>query len=187
VEFAGAVSVSVTGASVTVIVGVAVSTDCDSGVPDGLYCLFVQHTVTKLPLPQPGTAKHNQRMIRATAALAAITLSTASYALTTSRTHSEAWYVEQSCAGEIEVVLSDRTRVDCLTDQYAIEYDFTHKWAEAIGQALHYGLMTGKRLGIVLIGSQEDAGYQRAWDVNLPPIVGQKTGENKTISCVVFM
>ena len=23
--------------------------------------------------------------------------------------------------------------------------------------------------------------------VNLPPIVGQKTGENKTISCVVFM
>ena len=24
-------------------------------------------------------------------------------------------------------------------------------------------------------------------NVNLPPIVGQKTGENKTISCVVFM
>jgi predicted NodU family carbamoyl transferase len=23
--------------------------------------------------------------------------------------------------------------------------------------------------------------------LNLPPIVGQKTGENKTISCVVFM
>ena len=24
-------------------------------------------------------------------------------------------------------------------------------------------------------------------NLNLPPIVGQKTGENKTISCVVFM
>ena len=77
----------------------------------------------------------------------------------------EAWYVEQSCNGRVEVRLSDRTRVDCLTDEYAIEYDFTHKWAEAIGQALHYSLMTGKSARIVLIGSQGDAGYKRAKDV----------------------
>ena len=49
----------------------------------------------------------------------------------------EEFYVEQTCSGEIEVRLPDRTRVDCLTNEYAIEYDFSNKWAEAIGQALH--------------------------------------------------
>ncbi len=34
----------------------------------------------------------------------------------------EADYVNFNCDGEIEHVLSDRTRVDCLTDEYAIEY-----------------------------------------------------------------
>jgi len=74
----------------------------------------------------------------------------------------ETAYVEQTCAGQIEVRLPDRTRVDCLTDDYAIEYDFSNKWAEAIGQALHYGLMTGKHPGVVLIGSKQDSGYKRA-------------------------
>ena len=104
-------------------------------------------------------------MTRSALILTAITLSSVAHASTTSQAHSESWYVEQSCLGEIEVRLPVRTRVDCLTNQYAIEYDFTHKWAEAIGQALHYGLMTNRRAGIVLIGSQEDAGYKRAWDV----------------------
>lgn len=62
-------------------------------------------------------------------------------------------------------MLQDRTRVDCLTDEYAIEYDFSNKWAEAIGQALHYGVMTDSRPAIVLIGSQNDSGYKRAWNV----------------------
>ena len=46
---------------------------------------------------------------------------------------------------------SDRTRCDCLTDDYAIEFDFGKKWAEAIGQSLYYSLQTGKQAGIVLI------------------------------------
>jgi len=50
-----------------------------------------------------------------------------------------------------EVVLIDRTRVDCLTDTHAIEVEFANKWKEAIGQSLHYSLMTGKKAGIVLI------------------------------------
>jgi len=104
-------------------------------------------------------------MIRPVITLAALTLSTATYAATGSQKHPESWYVTQSCRGVIEARLPDRTRVDCLTDEYAIEYDFTHKWAEAIGQALHYGLMTGRQPVVVLIGSQEDAGYKRAWDV----------------------
>lgn len=47
--------------------------------------------------------------------------------------------------------LSDRTRVDCLTDTHAIEYDWGAKWAEGIGQSLYYSLATGKRAGVVLI------------------------------------
>ena len=63
----------------------------------------------------------------------------------------ERFYQEAFCAGQMEYVLSDRTRVDCLTDAHAIEYDFGKKWSEAIGQSLSYSLETGKRAGIVLI------------------------------------
>lgn len=46
---------------------------------------------------------------------------------------------------------SDKTRVDCLTDTHAVEFDFAKKWAESIGQALHYSYMTGKKGKVVLI------------------------------------
>ncbi len=72
--------------------------------------------------------------------------------------HHESWYQEQWCSsanGKTEVVLRDNTRCDCLTDTHAIEFDFAKKWAESIGQALHYGKMTGKRAGIVLILKDE--------------------------------
>ena len=45
----------------------------------------------------------------------------------------------------------DKTRVDCLTQYHAVEFDFANKWAESIGQALHYQLMTGKKAMVVLI------------------------------------
>jgi len=63
----------------------------------------------------------------------------------------EADYVDHYCEGGVEHVLSDRTRVDCLTENHAIEYDWGKKWAEAIGQSLYYSAMTGKKAGIVLI------------------------------------
>jgi hypothetical protein len=63
----------------------------------------------------------------------------------------EADYVDHHCIGEVEHVLSDRTRVDCLSETHAIEYDWGKKWAEAIGQSLYYSAMTGKKAGIVLI------------------------------------
>jgi hypothetical protein len=47
--------------------------------------------------------------------------------------------------------LEDRTRVDCLTDEYAVEVDFAAKWAEAVGQALYYGLVTGRKPAVLLI------------------------------------
>ena len=62
----------------------------------------------------------------------------------------------QARGGQLEVVLPDKTRIDCLTSEYAVEVDFGHKWAEAIGQALHYAMWTGRRGGIVLILSPGD-------------------------------
>ncbi len=70
------------------------------------------------------------------------------------RLHPEAWYQGQWCgeqSGVTEVRMQSGTRCDCLTDTHAIEFDFANKWAEAIGQALHYGAQTGKKAGIVLI------------------------------------
>ncbi len=60
-------------------------------------------------------------------------------------------YVSQYCSGKIEFILPDRTRVDCLTDKYAIEFDFASKWAEAVGQSLHYAYRTGRLPAIYLI------------------------------------
>lgn len=53
--------------------------------------------------------------------------------------------------GRTEVVLPDRTRVDCITGEHAVEADFAPKWAEAIGQALYYSMRTGRKPGILLI------------------------------------
>ena len=68
--------------------------------------------------------------------------------------HHERYYQEQLCKalnGEMEVVLADGTRVDCLSDEYAIEVDFASKWAESVGQSLYYAKMTGKKPAIALI------------------------------------
>jgi hypothetical protein len=57
-----------------------------------------------------------------------------------------------------EVVLNDRTRADIVTDTFAIEVDFAHKWAESIGQSLHYAHKLHKKAGILLIldGQKDD-------------------------------
>jgi hypothetical protein len=62
-------------------------------------------------------------------------------------------------AGEMEYVLQDRTRVDCLTDEYAIEVDFAKKWAESIGQSLYYAHMTKKEPAIGLIVGKNDSRF----------------------------
>ena len=53
--------------------------------------------------------------------------------------------------GQMEVTLPDRTRVDIVTDTFAIEVDFANKWAEGIGQSLYYGEVLNKKPGILLI------------------------------------
>ena len=53
--------------------------------------------------------------------------------------------------GRTEVTAGDGTRCDILTDSYAIEVDWSKKWAEAIGQSLNYLFQTNLRAGIILI------------------------------------
>lgn len=56
------------------------------------------------------------------------------------------------CAGiPQERSLPNGTRVDCLTDRLAIEVDWTHKWAEAIGQAMLYSAATERLPAIILV------------------------------------
>ena len=66
----------------------------------------------------------------------------------------EKWYQERWCrkqGEQVEVVLPDKTRCDCVTDTHAIEFDFGNNWTEAIGQSSYYSIQTNKKAGIVLI------------------------------------
>ena len=77
--------------------------------------------------------------------------------------HNESSFQHAHClsvGGVEEFELKDKTRVDCLTKKYAIEYDFANKSYEAIGQALYYGLMTRKTPKIVLILDSDKAPEQ---------------------------
>ena len=75
-------------------------------------------------------------------------------ALKSEKEHQEEWCAREG--GVTEFLLDDRSRVDCLTDEYAIEFDQAEKWAEAIGQALFYGIKTNRKSGIVLILKHPD-------------------------------
>ena len=68
--------------------------------------------------------------------------------------HVESYYEKIWCKdqnGTAEVLFNDGTRADCVIRTHAIEFEFALKWAESIGQSLHYGALTGKTPGIVLI------------------------------------
>ena len=45
------------------------------------------------------------------------------------REHSERWYQQRWCrerGGQVELVLPDKRRCDCVTDTHAVEFDFGH-------------------------------------------------------------
>lgn len=70
------------------------------------------------------------------------------------RIYKEREYQDCWCSqagGISEYTLPDKTRVDCLTDEYAIEFEFADNWPESIGQAMYYSIMTNRKPGIVLI------------------------------------
>lgn len=101
----------------------------------------------------------------------------------TAHAKNEKFYQNKHCTGKLEVRLKDRTRIDCETTHFAIEYDFASKWAEAIGQSLHYARMTGKLPGIVLIveDAAKDCKYVRRLLSNVDhymiPILVQTVGQ----------
>ncbi len=63
--------------------------------------------------------------------------------------------------GQVEYVLPDSTRVDCLLSDYAVEVDFGKKWAEAVGQSLYYAEITGRNPGILLILADDEERFLR--------------------------
>lgn len=70
------------------------------------------------------------------------------------RMHPETAYQKAWCdkrGGVMEYKLNDKTRVDCLLPNLAVEFDFANKWAECIGQALYYGRQTNRQPACVLI------------------------------------
>ena len=71
----------------------------------------------------------------------------------------ERYYQELWCKGEVEVILEDNSRVDCLTSVEAVEVDFARKWAESIGQSLLYARLTGKAPAVLLIVDDKSAKY----------------------------
>ena len=68
---------------------------------------------------------------------------------------------------QVEQRLFDGTRVDLLSDEYAIEVDWGHKWAEAIGQALYYAQITGKKPAVLLLISDMDKEVQYVYRVQV--------------------
>lgn len=57
--------------------------------------------------------------------------------------------------GRMEVATPAGTYVDCLLDDYAVEVDPSDRWAEALGQALHYALETKRSAKVVLYCESE--------------------------------
>ncbi|MEB2846769.1 hypothetical protein [Endobacterium cereale] len=67
----------------------------------------------------------------------------------------ESDYRDMLCRGmRTEVSLPNGTRADCIGRKYAVEVEYSNKWAEAIGQALSYSAATGKKPGIILVCRQ---------------------------------
>ncbi len=87
-------------------------------------------------------------------ALLILILLAADWAAAAERDYQMPWCAAHG--GTPEYVLPDRTRVDCLTETHAIEFDFAKKWAEALGQALFYASWTNRRAAIVLIMGPKD-------------------------------
>ena len=68
--------------------------------------------------------------------------------------YKESVYQDYWCnkhGGILEYELNDKSRVDCLLPDMAVEFDFAKKRDECLGQALRYGAYTNKPPACVLI------------------------------------
>ena len=90
-----------------------------------------------------------------TAAALALTATTAF----ADKAQKEDFYTAKWCAangGQEEVKTSMGTRADCVLKDFAVEVDFDTKWAEGLGQALHYGVEFNKPAAVLLILQNHD-------------------------------
>lgn len=106
-------------------------------------------------------AKHRARVlgysIAVACALAAMALLAATATQARGDERSECEKLAPKYGAQVEARLWDSTRVDLLTETHAIEADWPHKWAEAIGQASYYAELTRKRPGVLLLVSDARA------------------------------
>ncbi len=64
---------------------------------------------------------------------------------------SEAARLAPKYAAQTEVVAWDGSRVDLLSELYAIEVEWAAKWKESIGQAVYYSILFHREPGVVLL------------------------------------
>ena len=71
------------------------------------------------------------------------------------RYYSDLWCESQG--GKSQARLADNTLADCITDEYAVEFDFgkPHKSYECLGQAIHYAHITKLKPLCILIRSAD--------------------------------
>lgn len=62
--------------------------------------------------------------------------------------YQQAWCLERQ--GLVNVVLSDKTICDCLTETHAVAFASEKNWTAAIGKTLHHALTTERAPGIVV-------------------------------------
>ena len=53
--------------------------------------------------------------------------------------------------GEAEARSPEGQRADCVTDEYAIEVEYSQKWKDGIGQSLTYGMLFERKPKIILV------------------------------------
>jgi hypothetical protein len=76
--------------------------------------------------------------------------------------YQNAWIKTRGGHGEVR--MRDGTRADIITASHAIEVDFAEKWAESIGQSLHYAGLRRLKAGVLLIVDEEDdVRYLKRW------------------------
>ena len=89
---------------------------------------------------------------------------------------SEADYRNHICSAaghRMEQTLPNGTRADCVSETHAIEVDFAHKWAEALGQSLNYAAETGKRPGIILVCKRGTEPRCLSWALRLEQTIAR--------------
>jgi hypothetical protein len=95
-----------------------------------------------------------KRSIKTILAALCVSLSLAAPALAIK----ESEFQKRFCAGMLqEQILKSGARLDCLSGTHAIEVEFSKKWAEAIGQALHYAAETDLKPGIILVCKKDES------------------------------